>query len=92
MPGTGPAWMMAFVGPFVLVGFFLAPPDWNRMARIAAALIGLGGLLFLVGVPCLISTVYSDRPFVFNVEMAMGIYVLLSYVLFAAFWKAHRKV
>jgi hypothetical protein len=82
-----PAWSCVFIGPVLLAGYFVDRPDLNRFARMFAAVLGLGGVVWLLGVPYLLSNVSDDQPFIFKTETAVGIYLLLSQVALAAFWR-----
>jgi hypothetical protein len=82
-----PAWAMVFVGPVVLAGYCVAHPDRNLAARLGAAVVGLGGLVWLLAVRWPLSVVYGNPPLVFDTQTAIGIYVLLSYAGLAAFWR-----
>ena len=82
-----PAWLCILVGPVLLAGYFSSSLDFNRFARMAAAGLGVGGLIFLLVLPYLMSNVYEDHPFTFKAETAVGIYVLVSQIALAVFWK-----
>ena len=83
-----PAWTGIFIGPALLAGYFASRPDLNRLARLSAAVLGVRSLLWALGVRYLLSTIYDAHPFVFNFETAVGIYILVSQVGLAVFWKA----
>ena len=83
-----PAWALVFVGPLVLVGYFVSPPDRNLAARLAAGVVGFGGLIWLLAVRYPLSILYTDHPLIFDIATVVGIYVLLSYAALATFWKS----
>ena len=82
-----PAWACVFIGPLVLAGYFVSHPARNLAARLGAAVVGLGGLLWLLAVRYPLSLIYGDPPLAFNAETVVGVYVLISYAMLAAFWK-----
>ena len=83
-----PAWAFVFVGPLVLVGYFVSHSDRNRFARLGAGVVGFGGLVWLLAVWYPLSILYTDHPLIFDIATGVGLYVLLSYAALAAFWKS----
>ena len=85
---SSPAWTFVFVGPLVLVGYFLSHADRNLAARLAAGVVGFGGLIWLLAVHYPLSVLYTDHPLIWDIATVIGLYVLLSYAALAIFWKS----
>jgi len=45
-----PAWVFVFVGPFVLVGYFVSHPDRNLFARLGAGVVRFAGRVWLLAI------------------------------------------
>ena len=82
-----PAWAWVFVGPLVLVGYFVSHPQRNLAARLLAGVAGFGGAVWLLAVRYPLSVTYGAPPFLFDTQTVIGIYVLLSYAALAMFWR-----